>query len=217
MATDTFYPSTAAEDGYIPRDVSSEKWTTIRDNALGTSVEDSSSGNCCKIEASATTNRWASLGRGAFLFDTSALPDTATISSATFSVKITGKADDFTQTAALVGFSPASDTAFVTGDFDAFGTTRYADTDVAIADMVDESYSSWSLNSTGIAAISKTGITKFGVRLSGDVDNSEPTWSGGAISHFNVYYRENTGTSSDPKLEVTYTVPTSFKPQVIIF
>ncbi|MCL4419961.1 hypothetical protein M1146_07780 [Patescibacteria group bacterium] len=70
--------------------------------------------------------------------------------------------------------------------------------------MFSNAYNNWTLNASGIAAISKTGITKFAVRLSGDIDNSAPTYSAGAESHI-FFHQSDRTTTQKPRLIVTYT------------
>jgi hypothetical protein len=146
------------------------------------------------------------ISRIGFIFDTSAIPDTATITSATLYVKSTGGGDGSETTnpanGALVGYTPSSDTAPVAADFLQFNLTRLADTDVTRAAFATgSSYKSWALNATGLAAISKTGNTKLGIRPSNDFsDATAPT----ARSYAQGFYAAQTGTADDPYLEITY-------------
>lgn len=52
-----------------------------------------------------------------------------------------------------------------------------------------------------------TGVTKFALRSSYDSAGTEPTWaSGQGETYWNTYYADQTSTSLDPKLTVTYDV-----------
>jgi len=146
------------------------------------------------------------ISRIGFIFDTSAIPDTATITSATLYIKSTGGGDGSETTnpanGALVGYTPSSDTAPVADDFLQFGLTRFCDTDVTrTAFATGSTYKSWVLNATGLAAISKTGNTRLGLRPSNDFsDATAPT----ARSYAQGFYAAQSGTADDPYLEVNY-------------
>jgi hypothetical protein len=61
-----------------------------------------------------------------------------------------------------------------------------------------------TLNGSGIAAISKTGISKFGLRSNYDATGTAPTWASLADTYLQGYSSEQ-GTGYKPKLVVTYT------------
>jgi len=68
-------------------------------------------------------------------------------------------------------------------------------------------YLAFNLNTVGKGWISKTAVTKLGLREGHDAKNI--TFAGTTSQNDKVKLRssEYTGTSSDPILEVTYTVP----------
>lgn len=145
--------------------------------------------------------------RNIFCFDTSSIPDTDTITSAVFSLCATGSAGSGAETVnpangALVGATPAGTATFITVDFSTFGLTRFCDTDVLRSDFViGATYKDWVLNATGLAAVNKTGVTVLGIRASNDFsDSTAPV----ARTYAQGYYANQTGTSQDPKLVVTY-------------
>jgi len=145
------------------------------------------------------------IGRYFHLFDTSDLPDTSIISIAVYSVYDAGEANwgnANTMTVHAVATTPASNTDIVLGDFDQVGSTSFGSK--TLADWDFDVYNDLSLNATGIVAISKTSITKFGMRMSGDIDGS-PTPTG--INRVTTYMADQTGTNKDPKLVITYTLP----------
>lgn len=208
----TVYPDPDTEitsvDGWARRHNVDEAWATIRAGA-GTQAFDTDEGNQSpQMAASETTNRWGELRRSIFLFDTSSLPDNAVISGAIFSQYGYAKGDtlNVTPAIAMVGSNPASNTALAAADYNTVNTTRQADTDVTYAGWSITGYNAWTLNATGLGNISKTGITKFGTAFAKDVDNSAPTWSSANSANVGGYFAERTGTTSDPKLVVTYTV-----------
>jgi len=74
---------------------------------------------------------------------------------------------------------------------------------LAWASWVDTAgtYNDFTLNANGISNISKTGITYFGARDSLDTANTTPTGN----NNWNFNSSNGAGTTTDPKLVVTYT------------
>lgn len=181
----------------------STSWAACRSNATSDPVEYPSNEVVFQGEQAGATYIISRIG---YVFDTSAIPDGATITSATFSVysTTTGDGSETTNPAngALVAYTPSSDTAPTTSDYQQFGTTRLADTDVTRANFVASSaYKNWTLNAAGLAAINKTGNTRLGIRPSNDFsDGTAPT----ARSYALGYYAAQTGTTQDPKLYIEY-------------
>ena len=219
--TSTFYPDanveTSSVDGFIGNDGGSMSWATVRDET------NASNFSFPLINSSGTTidlfNRRSSdsvIYRAFTLFDTSLLHDTTTIDSATLSLFSTGAPTNAgALTIVLVQSSPASSTDLVGDDYDQCGTkntptegaTRYA-----LSNITDSSYQNISLNATGLGWISKTGVTKFGLRLSMDVDDSNPDSNNHIV---NFYSADQAGTTNDPKLVVVHS-GVSFIPKITI-
>lgn len=213
--TSTFYPDAHVEstsvDGGVTRNLSlgsGESWGTIRGGAGNGAQDANSTGLDTYTISDNVSNQWRYLGRGIFLFDTSSIPDSDVISSATFSVFGStvngGKVDNFGLSVAVVDSTPASNTSLASSDYSNVGTTRYSDSDISITSWSNSAYNDWTLNSTGISNISKTGVTKFATRLDKDVDNSAPTWSSNIAGGIDNYCADQTGTSNDPKLVVEH-------------
>ena len=215
--TSTFYPAAGANspvDGAIRyNNYSNATWATIRGSTdygpngdLQVSATNEDIANL--YSSSDYAKPWYRMVRSFFLFDTSALSSAATITSATFSFYATAKTDNFNQGISLIGSTPASNNNLVSGDFDQIGTTQYA-SDLDITSISTSAYNAMSLNATGIAAVSLTGITKFGVRLSGDRSNTEPSWvstTGVAVA---AYFADNS--TNKPKLVVEHSLATNIK------
>jgi hypothetical protein len=143
--------------------------------------------------------------RSVVLFDTSGLPDTAVISNSVLGLYATSKVNndnDGSDSVNIVSSAPASNTAVVNGDYDSLGTTLYASA-VDIGSITTSAYNSFSFNGTGIAAVSKTGISKFGVREGHDLNND--IIADGFANELTFSSADQTGTTQDPKLDVTYT------------
>jgi hypothetical protein len=222
--TSTFYPDANAEstsvDGNVQRAGVQEAFATIVAGA-GTTVQDADpvDGTTNLLEGvrarfGAADPNFSRVGRDIFLFDTSAIPDTDTISSATFSMYGAGSLEQTAINATdrvmhIVATTPASNTALAAADYGQFGTTSFGSFDpgASFASWAT-AYNDFTVNATGLANISKTGITKFGVRLYADMVGSWTSgWGGlGATSDSRLYcqYADTAGTANDPKLVVVH-------------
>lgn len=210
MATLTVYPDADAESTSVDGAVfnSGATWSGVHDATAGTGFDDSTSPVQFIRARKVSAGDWR-VNRGFFLFDTSALTAGASISSAIISFAGQGTAVNNADggNIDIVQTTPASNTALVAEDWDEIGTTLQA-TSLALSSWVstDNTYNDLTLNATGLGNISKTGITKFGTRHSFDTSNTEPTGNNDAF----CYTSDNTGTSSDPKLVVTYTTSIAY-------
>jgi hypothetical protein len=141
-----------------------------------------------------------SVFRGALFFDTSSLPDDATITSATLS---------------LYGYADTSDTDFDIAVVDGsvlgeplesadYGDLRSQTVSGGVfntAGFSTSGYNDIPLNETGMGWISKMGITKFGLRSSRDIASTAPT----ASELVDIWTSEK-GAAYQPRLVVTYTM-----------
>jgi len=137
--------------------------------------------------------------RGALFFDTSSLPDDAAITSATLSLH--GKTDmsgtDFLITVvdgSVLGSSLDSPDYFylisqIVGG-GTFNTSGFSTSD----------YNDIPLSETGMGWISKTGLTKFGLRSSRDISATAPSGD-----EFVQVCASEEGEGYQPRLVVTYT------------
>lgn len=149
-------------------------------------------------------NQWKNLWRIHIPFDTSGLPDAATVTDADLDLYCTqADSDNFSLSLSLVESTAASNTTLATTDYQAYNTTRYA-TDKAFSTFSTSNYNTITLNSSGRSFINKTGWSKFSLMCDCDLDDSSPTWSSVAADYLSFSSSEATGTSQDPKLTVTY-------------
>lgn len=208
------HPETTTVDGVVGRSTANETWGTIRSGA-GTTSDDISSLVFPTIGSGSLTDRWAGIVRTILLYDASALTAAANISAATLSLVYLFKTDALviTPDQDIYTTTPASNTALVNADYGQFGSVSQTGSPVSYAD-VDVSgtaYTPFPFDATGIGNISKTGISKFGLRnASYDAANVSPTWSASKFSTFFLAMAENSGSLLDPKLVVTYTIPRRF-------
>lgn len=215
FATLTAYPDpnpeTTTVDGYAGRyEASGESFATIRAGA-GNEFDDTNTNNvAARLYSDTTTDLFEEMTRGIYLFDTASIDDAATISAAVFSLRGTGKANGNGSPALhVVASTPASNTALVNADYGQLGSTDFGS--VAYAGYSISAYNDITLNSDGRANISKTGVSKFGTRTSWDLNNSfTGAWVSGADSNFQAYFADETGTTRDPKLVVTYSTSVAY-------
>jgi hypothetical protein len=210
-----YFPDPSVEvttvDGIAADTTTNEAWSAKQPDIGNGSDDASASIQSARITASAVEGTpWSNIYRGIFLFDTAAIPDTDTISAATFSLYNTAKSDALSQSISICSSAPATNTAVVSGDYDSLGTTKFA-TDITITSITTNAYTGWALNAAGITNISKTGVSKFGNRCSGDIDNVEPTWSSAADAAITTNFADTADTTTDPKLTGTSAVVATSK------
>ena len=199
-------------DGFMAevQNVTPVSWGTLVGAAGNTIVLTAASGKLWNFITGTDANTFKRINRSGFTFDTHEITSAATISAAILSLYGTAEANPFQETLAsnIYSFAPANQADFVAGDYDSLGTTPYS-SNKTLADWSIIGYNDFTLNSTGITAISKTGITNMGVReVVCDVANSAPTlasWGVNQDGYESAYFADQTGTNQDPKLVVTYT------------
>ena len=215
-AVSTFYPNadveTTSVDGYInslssDNLLGSDAWTNARAGATLSATDNTTNDEvrASLIIVPRTGNYNGNIGRTFLLFDTSSLTTAATISSVTLSIyviTVTNVNPGSGDALSVITTTPASNTAIVTGDWGNVGTTLQA-TGVSLSTLTASAYNGITLNSTGLGNVSKTSITKFGLRIAEDISNTQPV--DGSINSVVYASADTTGTTQDPKLDVTYT------------
>lgn len=210
--TDTSSPITGATagDGSATRTSANSVFSTIRTSATGTATDAGvATTNVPTIVAGTTSSRYSTITRGMLVFPTSGIPDGATITSATLQLYVTAKSDQMSQSVSIVTRTDPGTIASADYDIANWTMTKQA-TDVTIASVTTSAYNTWTLNATGLASISKTGSTVFGVVMSGDADNSAPTWSSGAVA--SITYDTADNGSNQPILTVSYSYSPTLNP-----
>lgn len=212
----TFYPDADPEtnsvDGRVRRrtEGSGAAWSTLR-NGAGTAAYDAETASTAFVicgYSGYSPNYWYHLDRMLALFYTEGLPDDASITQVIASVYGNSKVDpqSWTPNLNVYASTPASNTGLVAADYSQVGTTPYCDTPITYAGFSVTGYNDFTLNAAGIAAISKTGVTKLGFRNANydvaDVAPSNPTAD--RIAYLGCYFAEQ-GNGYKPKLVVTYT------------
>jgi len=175
----------------------SEPWSVPYDHSTG-GVQ---SGGIFSAYKDAGADGAYGISRVGLGFNTSSIPDTATITAAKiqlYPTSIIGNAD--TTSANVVSFAPADPSNMVSADYTRtkWGTAKWGSITLATLAANLNVYNDITLDANGIANISKTGITTFGIRIARDTDNSAPT----GTNAFNA-------TAASTQLVVTYSLPSS--------
>lgn len=199
-------PETSTVDGPVGNDIapSTDTWANIRGGTGTLNAGPSVTTQDPNVGYSQGATNWKWMYRSIYLWDTSSIPDTDTIDSATLSPFGAGTKRETlaSQEIVPVTSTPASNTDLVGADFNQLGTVAQAPV-ITVASYSTTAYNDFTLNATGRGNISKTGISKFGTRMEGDRADAEPAASNSAAS-VDGNYAEATGTGNDPKLAVTH-------------
>lgn len=210
-ATISYYPGSG--DGRVNNFYKPLDWSTTHDGANGYAAYPTDSTAYAESGVSNVSGNGFVISRSFLPFNTSALPDDATITSATLNIYSTyvyvndNDGDDF---ATVVSTSQNSNTTLTTEDFDQCGAIHSPDEGIDSEDRIDISsgfttneYNSFPLNSTGIGWISKTDWTKLGLREGHDfLDHAYA----GTMPGWNYVAWSTSESSNDPYLEITYTI-----------
>ena len=215
--TSTFYPDSGnpgatTVDGMAERVGVNQTFGNIR-AGLGNEIFNGASEKMVWLQPSATANQYKQLGRSKYTFNTAAIADADTISSATFSVYGVSSNDVLTLNATdrivyLVS-SGGSATTLANSNYENTGTVNFGtfDPGSGLASWSTIAYNDFTLNASGLTNISKTGVSFFGLRWGADFNNSfTSTWvtDTGDPSRLNGYFADQAGTASDPKLVVVH-------------
>lgn len=202
-------PETENFDGFIGNGIGAT-YAAVHDAATGNLSDDS--GTTIEVENSDEWTNNYYVKRGIIQFNTT-ISGTVTACALTLTVN-TVNANEQNESISIVSSTTASNTGVSAGDYNDFGTTKYA-TDILISDMTTSSVETWTCNASGIAAINTSGITSWGIRTARDVSATSPGTGGENMVIFRS--ADYSGTSSDPVLEITYTPAASGGGQVIFF
>lgn len=206
--TMTFYPDPHPEvtsvDGWL-RKYSHNLWAT-QQAGIAEQRSDSGGSGLVGIARSYLAYKWQTLARNYYLFDTSPLPPGCTILSADFITHSSAKLQTGGMLVAynIFGSDPLSNTKIAFQDWTRVFSVPYA-TKIPHADLPDPGPAIFHLNAAGLAAINKTGITKFSLREANyDAPNNEPTWDREARGYCTFYFVEFLDPTYRPRLVVTY-------------
>lgn len=184
-------------------------WSIIRGATSADSLQTNSAQGYAVFLRASTSPLWESLYRGIFLFNTSGLTSLATITDAVLSLNKAYASNQLggNGKCCIVSSSPANNSNLSSIDYPNFGTVDMGNK--TYASIVSGSgYQAFTLNQNGKDNISKTGVSKYGLRDEWDRANSfTGTFSVSAYVGFGCDFADQTGNTYDPKLEITYTLP----------
>ncbi len=210
-------PESTSVDGYVWH-AQPLAWANLM-VAAGNYSNDSDLTPSIQIAGYGSINVYGGIWRSVFLFDTSAFPDSVDISGATLSIRGRSKADDAGVDPHFNIFAcdPASNTALVDADFDRANWSP----STAFSSAIDYSgwnlsdYNDFTLNASGIAAINKTGVSKFGgMESKHDATGVQPIQIDGSQACFMGWHPSERGTGYKPKLVLTY--DSSYKINIVV-
>ena len=208
--TMNFYPT--AVDGSIFK--SSFSWDTAHDATSGSGASATFS---YLLTGPAKSTASYVIYRSFLPFDTSQIPDNATVTSASLNVfpqSITNHDNDGDDFITVVQASQASAAALSIDDFDQAGSIDNPTEGIDLSERKDLTniitgkYLTFNFNANGRNWVSKTGATKLGLREGHDVIDSAFISSSATstrYNYFSIFSGEYTGTTQDPYLTVTYT------------
>lgn len=199
-ATSTFYPTSDARTGNNATNVT---WATLISQAADEIGTTDASLNIAAGGATSTTDRYEFVSHGFFTFDTSTIPDTATIDAAAVCFYVNSKTDALGLSWSLVEAALSSPPTITMGDHLNYGTTQLATAKI-IGSLSTADYNCFTLNTSGEAAINKTAYTQFTTIWDKELSGS-PTWASGQYALINISMSESSGTSQDPYLLVDWT------------
>jgi len=212
-ASATFYPTDGSyEDGCVIQTYnlgSGDTWAALRDAAVGTDATSMMPFMWFAwLRSDNSSPKYRDFTRSSFAFLTSSLPDGCVKESGSLSLFSLSSGNSWTGISPAVNLyssSPANLNDIVVGDYDAFGTTKFASADKDETDFsVDEVEVSFPLNQAGLDNISLTAASVFGARVTQDAADAEPTWENDHDFYCACYCVE-WGGALKPKLIVIFT------------
>ena len=200
--------SDAGGDGYVGYDNTPDSWNTSHDSANGTGVV-GTQGRGQSQEANGDGSRYI-IRRGFVPFDTSGIGSDNIATDAVLSLYEVSSSDsdnDGDDWINIVQTTQASLSSLDVSDYskcgDAVDNPTEGSTRKDLGTLTtSEQYYNWTLNSTGLRWVNVTGNTLLGVREGHDCVDSPI--ANGTSDAFTFYSSEESGTSKDPKLVVTY-------------
>lgn len=198
--TTTTYYTTSSRDAMIYNGSSGTytqaRWDSAHDATSGTLA-----GGTYMTAGAVLRSTYLDIRRAFLSFDTSGIGSGFTITDASLFLTgfnaVSAKAGSDSNVYAVAS-TPANPASFAGGDYDQVGTTTFGS--IAMPISVNTQYE-LVLNSSGLANIDPLGDSCFALRWGDDLNDSFP-----ALGDFEPSFKTNeeTGTTYDPYLEVTY-------------
>ncbi|MBP6881381.1 MAG: hypothetical protein KBC35_02040 [Candidatus Pacebacteria bacterium] len=203
-ATETVMVYASAGDGQsgVGTDENQTTWYDAR-NYKGTvtyTLQDDQTTNAARADKVGDLYR---LYRGSLPFDTSIIPESADILSASINLYAQESSGSVGGAKVCVTTHSRLNVENIVGND--YYLSNYGLTPLAIQKpLINYQYTSFDLDPSGLDYIDSDGYTVLSVRTDYDCDDIDP---GVGIKSVNWYSSESEGTSFDPYLEITYEVP----------
>jgi hypothetical protein len=217
LTVDTYYPGSSSTDnpvdGVVYRAGVSELFSNVR-AGNGTGVGETWNPLMIGLySVNGSSGYFKELDRGEVCFNSASI-GTDNVTSSVLSLYISGANNGLgNPTMHICQANPAATDSLSAGDYQAM--KNYTTSFGYFSWLSPDTYNDITLNASGVSNISKSGISKFGLRLSWDMNNSfTGTWANNTYSGFQFYTSNQSGTTSDPKLTVTHSA--SFSPQLMM-
>jgi len=190
---------------------------TLR-NGAGDGTEDTDAGYLYSWTVATSTQDIFNYNmRGGTTWNTSTIPDDATISSTILSVYYLSKYNSAGSYAAeLIDFTPLNPNSYTGTDYSRTTFTQMS-ANISYASITTSAWNNFTLNSAGISKINKTGFTSFLLSTSADVYNINLslTWISGGITGYRIRPLTGGGGLYKQYLTITYTVLDTTPPNSI--
>jgi PKD repeat protein len=161
----------------------------------------STAGHSVYLHTHEDSGYYVALRRSGILINTSSLPDDATITAASFSVKGTDKGNAYTTTPDLCLINISPNTALAAGDYQlGVASPNLIAANLTYTSLSSSNWNTFTLNAAGLAAINKTGKTKIMLLWGWDLEGTPPVWKNASQTIFSF----EAGTAN---MSITYTVP----------
>lgn len=183
----TMTGSADAVDGRVGREGQIQDWADIVAGA-GNTVNYTNNGVSILVTARPDVGKWSAIRRGVFLYDPADLPDGATITGGSLSLRVNtiSGGDPFGSTMVLGNAPVAAYTSLSTADYFTLYSTpvEHSDTRVAVSSLSVGDRAVWPLNAQALTTFQSLyasgNVFELSVRFDCDFDDIEPTWSADA-------------------------------------
>lgn len=159
----------------------------------------------CRLITNTVSGFYDESIRSFISFPTSSLGNSNLVSSVDLGFKTASKSTGLANTkSALVSCQQWIGNSIANSDYSNFARELMSDTILDESSLIINSYSYFSLNGAGLANINTGGLSKFTTLLYSDYLYSETDIAANSTYYITAYSADQTGTSSDPILNVTY-------------
>lgn len=203
-------------DGSVSYSSNGAAWSTLHNATSGTSKN--TTGNAFYAAySSLESSPDHTIHRSSFSFNTN-INASSTLLGAILKINVYAKFDDDNDGDDWITIVKGSSANLELSDFSTCGDavtnpsegSARVDIGSITAPGASGAYNNWVLNTKGLSWINKTGTTTLGLREGHDILNSSVNL--GSRNGLYIYFSEQTGTSQDPYLEITYTCDSSVAP-----